>query len=96
MPWRGADSSPGTNTLNKTKKEQEMKNFIVKFINWIPKKPSILGLKVKVRHGEQLYECEIAEYDKLLDITLEENDQGLADGQFCVLYCYGGGIISKN
>jgi len=81
-------------------KEQEMKNFIVKFINWIPKKPSIPGLKVKVRHGEQLYRCKIAEYDKLLDITLEENDQGLADGQFCVFYddeyCYGGGIISKN
>ena len=76
-------------------KEQEMRKFKVLNINWIPKKPTT-KLKVKVRHGEEIYDCTFDGEN----VELERDDQGLADGQFCVFYddtyCYGGGVIEKN
>lgn len=79
-------------------KEQEMREFTVHDLNWIPEKPSG-DLKVKVRHGEDLYGCEIVDHGDYLHVKLDRDDQGLASGQFAVFfddqYCYGGGLIRK-
>jgi tRNA-5-taurinomethyluridine 2-sulfurtransferase len=56
------------------------------------------NLSVKLRHGEQKYECAIAydENDKAV-VHIFEQDQGIAAGQYAVFYdgdiCLGSGII---
>jgi tRNA (5-methylaminomethyl-2-thiouridylate)-methyltransferase len=55
-------------------------------------------LKVKLRHGPDLVDCAIKLIsDKSATITLAEDDQGIAPGQFAVLYsgqlCLGSGVI---
>lgn len=58
-------------------------------------------LLVKIRHGEKMYEIEkIEEENGKFKISLKEDDQGIAPGQFAVFYrnktCIGSGIISEN
>jgi tRNA (5-methylaminomethyl-2-thiouridylate)-methyltransferase len=57
------------------------------------------NLKVKVRHGQQMYDCTIKKIDDRYQVTLQGNDQGLAPGQFAVFYdeqyCYGCGVITE-
>lgn len=58
-------------------------------------------LLVKIRHGEKMYEIEkIEEENGKFKISLKEDDQGIAPGQFAVFYrnkmCVGSGIISEN
>lgn len=72
--------------------------FKLSNINWIPEKPDKTSFEVKLRHGPKKYICNIEWIDELsLIVKLNENDQGIAPGQFAVLYdgdyCIGGGII---
>lgn len=58
-------------------------------------------LLVKIRHGEKMYEIDkIEEENGKFKISLKEDDQGIAPGQFAVFYrnkmCVGSGIISEN
>jgi tRNA-specific 2-thiouridylase len=73
--------------------------FVVKNINWIAGKPEKTHLQVKVRHGEKIYKAIVnplnnSEYE----VSLDEKDQGIAEGQFAVFYdgdsCLGGGVIT--
>ncbi len=78
--------------------EQERSTFKVKNINWIPQKPQTQDLKVKLRHGKQMYRCVLTEHQTdEYSVTIQGKDQGIASGQFAVFYdeefCYGGGII---
>jgi len=55
-------------------------------------------LEVKLRHGEQLYDAIVTQKENnLLHIQLNENDQGIAPGQFVVFFkdefCLGSGVI---
>lgn len=56
-------------------------------------------LQVKVRHGQQLYECHLEPIEKGFIVKLNERDQGIAEGQFAVFYdnglCLGSGVIQK-
>lgn len=67
--------------------------------NWLSGiQPTATGLHVKIRHGKQLYGCSVTYgIDNQLDLVLSESDQGLAPGQFAVLYdgdyCLGSGTI---
>lgn len=57
------------------------------------------NLKVKLRHGEQLYDCLLTfgQDDKSAQIKLSQDDQGIAPGQFAVFYiddlCIGSALI---
>jgi len=56
------------------------------------------NLKVKIRHGEKFYNCKVGYLEEgRLKIKMDKGDQGLAAGQYAVLYdgqyCLGGGKI---
>jgi tRNA U34 2-thiouridine synthase MnmA/TrmU len=58
-------------------------------------------LQVKLRHGQQLHDCTIVAIQADgIQIKLHANDQGIAAGQFAVLYdgqaCLGSGVISNS
>ena len=67
--------------------------------NWISEEfPQKENLQVKIRHGAHFYNCTINQTDTdKAEIKLDKPDQGIAAGQFAVLYdcelCLGGGII---
>lgn len=58
------------------------------------------GLQVKLRHGEKLYNVTSADSagENLLNVKIDEDDQGIASGQFAVFYkngiCLGSGIMT--
>lgn len=62
--------------------------FKVNSLNWFAEKaPEKTNLQVKLRHGEKLYECKIKKIDHdIFEVKLNENDQGIAPGQFAVFY----------
>jgi len=70
-------------------------NFQISNLNLFGKPlEEVKNLRVKIRHGEKLYDCNIK--DDV--IYLSESDQGIAKGQFAVFYednlCLGCGVIS--
>jgi len=76
-------------------------SFQISGCNWIEgKRPDKEKLQLKMRHGKKIYECAIGFLsDDRAEITLAERDQGIAPGQFAVLYdgeqCLGSGVITK-
>jgi tRNA-5-taurinomethyluridine 2-sulfurtransferase len=70
-------------------------------INWISGSPTDKrDIQVKIRHGEKIYAATfLPSNDHSGVITIDDNDQGLAPGQFAVLYdadiCLGSGVISE-
>jgi len=81
------------------KAERERDEFNVGKFNWITgEAPHKKELKVKIRHGEHLYDCMVMWLnDSLASIKLNKPDKGIAPGQFAVFYdndiCLGGGVI---
>lgn len=79
--------------------EKHRNELIVADVNWIYEVPTDgTNLKVKLRHGPKMSDCEVFHLsDGRLDIKMQEYDQGIARGQFAILYkddyCLGGGII---
>lgn len=74
-------------------------NFQVNNLNWINNSININDeIFVKMRHGPKLTKCKIS-YDSnnIINVNLDENDQGIAAGQFAVFYkqniCIGSGVI---
>lgn len=76
--------------------------FRVTNVNWISGVPAFTsGVwqgKVKVRHGEKLYDATITALNETdYQVKLSLKDQGIAEGQFAVFYdgeyCLGGGVI---
>lgn len=60
---------------------------------------SAKDLLVRIRHGGQLYRCEIIQSNAhALEVRLKEKVRGVAPGQHAVLYeqdlCLGGGVLS--
>lgn len=76
-------------------------SFDVRDINWLSGKPtSTDSIEVKMRHGAHRHACTVQlRDDSTAHITLSDRDQGIASGQFAVLYdgdrCLGGGVITK-
>lgn len=83
--------------------EKKRNSFKVSTFNWISgKKPDTNTiLHVKIRHGEHKYNCSLVFESKNNAhalVVLNENDQGIAAGQFAAFYnnniCLGSGIIT--
>lgn len=81
--------------------EKERDTFIIEAGNWISSPPQVDKiLQVKMRHGPVLNECIVQELaSNTYQIKLTRRDQGIAPGQFAVLYegeqCLGGGVITQ-
>ncbi|NWF51293.1 MAG: tRNA 2-thiouridine(34) synthase MnmA [Ignavibacteriaceae bacterium] len=74
------------------------KEFKVTKFNWIADKPeSGEKLKVKIRHGAKSYNCFLEIDNETGTVSLDQEDQGIAPGQFAVFYradeCLGGAVI---
>lgn len=80
---------------------KERDYFEVINCHWIAEElPASLNLKVKLRHGAQLYDCQLTPLDQdRFAVRLNERDQGIAAGQYAVFYdqgvCLGAAMISK-
>lgn len=82
---------------------KERKIVNVHSINWLTKKKFAQGekVKIKLRHGEMYHEgiVDLCNYENgCYRFILKDNDQGIASGQFAVLYddkdyVWGAGII---
>jgi tRNA-5-taurinomethyluridine 2-sulfurtransferase len=73
--------------------------FGVTSLNWISgMAPDKIGLLVKVRHGEKMYQAKLTWISNVhVEVKLDGKDQGIAAGQFAVFYdgdtCLGSGVI---
>ncbi|MCB9637434.1 MAG: tRNA 2-thiouridine(34) synthase MnmA [Myxococcales bacterium] len=78
--------------------------FFVESPNWLSNFSPPVGEKfacrVKVRHGEQMYQAEVLfETPERATVWLDKSDQGLAPGQYAVFYqedvCLGCAVIAE-
>lgn len=73
--------------------------FYVDTLNWISgRAPTNTSLGIKIRHGENMYQCKIVFQDDRLKVEMNKKDY-VAPGQFAVFYdgeyCLGGGVITN-
>ena len=87
-------------SYNKEKSARE--HFKVRDFNWINQPPAKEKLRVKIRHGPQIFGCRLTfpssgSYQEG-HVTLDIKDPGVAAGQFAVFYeddvCLGCGMIA--
>ncbi len=102
-PWYVVQKRLEDNTVfisrNYYTDDKKRDTFYLTGCNWIADKPSSGTFKVKLRHGPAFTTAIVASRaDGTYKVELAERDQGLAEGQYAVLYngtqCLGGGIIS--
>lgn len=103
-PWYVVAKDPEANKVfisrNYYSSDKQRDTFIVSDCNWLSgTPPTKTDLQVKIRHGKQLYNCTVVQLDDARwQVTLAQDDQGIAPGQFAVFYdndeCLGAGIIS--
>ncbi len=104
-PWYVVSKDKGQNTLFLSKHyyadDKPRNQFEITEINWIGD-PLLqpMAVQLKMRHGPHKHTALVvpASDGMSAKITLVERDQGIAPGQFAVLYqddrCIGGGVIS--
>lgn len=79
--------------------DKKRDQFVIRDINWMcGQRPDKQELHVKVRHGPELQPATLTYHDDgSATVQLAAHDQGLAPGQFAVLYdgqvCLGCGVI---
>ena len=80
--------------------DKERDKFRVTNFNWFAGAPpeNEEGLKVKVRHGPNYYNCTLKIENEVSGlVTIDKPDKGIAPGQFAVFYqdgyCLGGSLI---
>lgn len=104
-PWYVVDKNPEKNIVfiscHYQQAAEHKAGLIVNQMNWIAgiayEKNQLL---LKYRHGADMHSVHVQSFDQGLMIKLDqESKQGIAAGQFAVLYddqiCLGGGIIDK-
>lgn len=104
-PWYVVKKDIPTNTVFVSKNyyaEDKVRNTCtISGCNWITTAPdAAVPVTVKFRHGANEYPCLLAKSPEGgYRVTISTNDQGLAAGQYAVLYsgseCLGGGIINE-
>jgi tRNA (5-methylaminomethyl-2-thiouridylate)-methyltransferase len=104
-PWYVVSKDPSQNRVYLSRdyysEDKHRNNFNITDCTWIEGKfPEKNDLQVKLRHGRQMYDCHL-ELNSNNDATvkLADRDQGIAPGQFAVLYdgdrCLGSGVINN-
>jgi tRNA-5-taurinomethyluridine 2-sulfurtransferase len=101
-PWYVVKKDKQTNTVYISNKQPtlEKKTFIVDALHWIATPPKSTTLKVKLRHGEQVYSC-VLEYisQTKAKVSLQGINAWIAPGQYAVFYddfiCYGAGVVTE-
>ncbi len=103
-PWYVVDKDSHANRVflsrNYFSSDKKRNSFIVSNCNWVSGVPTKHALQIKIRHGKQLYDGTVVVLsDGRWQVTLAQDDQGIAPGQFAVFYdgseCLGSGIISS-
>lgn len=113
-PWHVVRKDFEANVLYATRHysadDKERNEFTADNINWLAGRPpesatqseQPLRLRVKVRHGEHMYEdarVTLSDGGKAAHVDLGARDKGLAPGQFAAFYdgdeCLGSGVISE-
>lgn len=102
-PWYVVKKDLNTNTvyISNSYHQQPRNNFDIEKIHWISGPPSqtqLANLQVKIRHGENLYDCSFGNLNQSsAHVQIAGNDQGFAPGQFAVFYsdqiCLGAATI---
>lgn len=102
-PWYVVDKDPNANIVyisrNYFSTDKKRNTFSIAACNWLNgKKPQDGQYVVKLRHGPQEYSAQLNMHSESSGkITLDGNDQGIAPGQFAVVYkdeeCLGSGVI---
>jgi tRNA-5-taurinomethyluridine 2-sulfurtransferase len=102
-PWYVAAKNVNTNIVyisrNYYSPDKDRSLCTIADCHWIDQKEPILTeLSVKLRHGKAKVWCRLVKIGAgEFQISLADSDQGIAPGQFAVLYagdqCLGGGVI---
>jgi tRNA-specific 2-thiouridylase len=102
-PWYVVRKDVATNCVYVSKSyydaDKSRDTFDIRSCNWITNAvPRKQQLEVKLRHGAQRYACTVTPVgDDHMRIQLAARDQGIAQGQFAVVYdgthCLGSGVI---
>jgi tRNA-specific 2-thiouridylase len=101
-PWYVVKKDVENNIVfisSKNTASREIDEFNVGKFNWIEEEePHKKNLLIKVRHGENFYNCNLTLNDNGMGtVKLDKPDKGIAAGQFAVFYedevCLGGGVI---
>lgn len=74
------------------------RSLVATKLNWLYKAPVEGRIHVKLRHGPALVPAQFRYLDQdRVEVVMDEGDQGIAPGQFCVMYdgevCLGAGTI---
>jgi tRNA-specific 2-thiouridylase len=102
-PWYVVGKDPEANVLLVSHRadlaRHERGRFRLTEVHWIGEPPAEDRLEVKLRHSPSVAGCRVAALaDGSLEVELDEDDPGVAPGQFAVLYdgeeCLGGGMIA--
>jgi tRNA-specific 2-thiouridylase len=102
-PWYVVSKDVMHNTIavsrNYYTQDKQRNSFLINSCNWlVDHVVSRTDLDVKLRHGAHRYSCTITPEHNQMRITINESDQGIALGQFAVLYdrnrCLGSGVIN--
>jgi len=100
-PWYVVSKDIGENVVHISRRYHrshlKRNTFDVQNCNWyVQPEPGQL-LHVKLRHGPDKHRCVVNPVGESAAIMLEDNDQGIASGQFAAFYdndlCLGSGII---
>lgn len=102
-PWYVVNKDINSNIVyisrNYYSQDKQRDQCMIAQCNWFDKAPAHNSeLLVKLRHGKVLIPCTIQTNDGgSFSLRLHERDQGIAPGQFAVLYdglrCLGSGVI---
>ncbi len=102
-PWYVVAKDTATNTIYISKSyyapDKQRNTFTINQCNWIVPPSLHQDLQVKLRHGKLVHACRITPtlQPGKWHVQLAENDQGIAAGQFAVIYdgdmCLGSGVI---
>ena len=104
-PWYVVAKNVEKNIVFVSRHYQEVQEgkhgMITSSFNWISGKPKHIDLQVRFRHGPALHKAlvELLDDGKVSIILDQDVAQGIAQGQFAVLYqqniCLGGGVIAQ-
>ncbi len=81
--------------------DKKRSEFLIKDCSWLTAVPHSDEYRVKLRHGQNFHDAQVnvENNGRSARIILKNRDQGIAPGQFAVLYkgtqCLGGGAIDE-